>query len=98
MTTLWQAVLGAEPRLEAWVVRGHTDLRVARLPRSAWPIVGAAVARALTARGKSAVILVSSPERFADELRVWLSGQPPAFVFAEVRVSFLTGLLPLMRR
>ena len=57
MTTLWQAVLGAEPRLEAWAVRGHTDLRVARLPRSAWPIVGAAVARALTARGKSAVTL-----------------------------------------
>ena len=89
MTTLWQAILGAEPRLEGWVDRGHTDLHVARLPRSAWPIVAAAVARALTQRGKSALILVTGPERFADELRVWLSGQPPAFVFAEVGVSFL---------
>ncbi len=59
MTTLWQAVLGAEPRLEAWVVRGHTDLRVARLPRSAWPIVGAAVARAPARRvGRSQTVAV----------------------------------------
>src|SRR5438132_10288904 len=89
MTTLWQAALGAEPRLEGWVARGHSELHVARLPRSAWPIVAAAVARALIERGKSALILVSGPERFAYELRVWLSGRPPASVFAEVGVSFL---------
>src|SRR5256886_15774423 len=89
VTNLWQAILGAEPRLEGWVDRGHTDLHVARLPRSAWPIVAAAVARALTERGKSAIILVTRPERFADELRVWLRGQPPAVVFAQVGVSFL---------
>ncbi len=89
MTTLWQAALGAEPRLEGWVARGQSELHVARLPRSAWPIVAAAVARALIERGKSALILVSGPEQFADELRVWLSGRPPASVFAEVGVSFL---------
>ncbi len=89
MTPLWQSVLGAEPRLEGWVARGHTELHVARLPRSAWPIVAGAVARALTNRRKSAVILVQDPERFAEELRLWLNGQPAAYVFAEVRVSFL---------
>ncbi|OLB80287.1 MAG: hypothetical protein AUI15_42170 [Actinobacteria bacterium 13_2_20CM_2_66_6] len=86
---MWQSVLGAEPRLEGWVARGHTELHVARLPRSAWPIVAGAVARALTNRRKSAVILVQDPERFAEELRLWLNGQPAAYVFAEVRVSFL---------
>src|SRR5438477_1056921 len=89
VTPLWQSVLGAEPRLEGWVARGHTELHVARLPRSAWPIVAGAVARALTDKRKSAVILVQDPERFAEELRLWLNGQPPAYVFAEVRVSFL---------
>ncbi len=35
------------------------------------------------------LILVTAPERFADELRPWLSGRPATSVFAEVTVSFL---------
>ncbi|MGA7910500.1 MAG: transcription-repair coupling factor, partial [Candidatus Dormiibacterota bacterium] len=40
-------------------------------------------------RGRSLLVLVPAPERFADELRPWLAGVPPAHVFAEVAVSFL---------
>jgi len=33
--------------------------------------------------------LVPGPDRFADELRPWLAGRPPTYVFAEIAVSFL---------
>jgi transcription-repair coupling factor (superfamily II helicase) len=62
---------------------------VARLPRSAWPIVAGAVARACAERGKPLLILVPGPERFAGDLRMWLAGRPATHVFAEVAVSFL---------
>jgi transcription-repair coupling factor (superfamily II helicase) len=35
------------------------------------------------------VVLVPGPDRFADELRLWLAGRPATHVFAEVSVSFL---------
>jgi len=35
------------------------------------------------------LVLVSGPDRFADELRPWLAGRPATHVFAEVAVSFL---------
>ncbi len=89
MTALWQAAIGANERLDGWARRGSTELHVARLPRPAWPIVAGALARAIAERGKSVLILAESPERFADELRTWLSGHPMAYVFAEVGVSFL---------
>ncbi|HSS61033.1 MAG TPA: transcription-repair coupling factor [Candidatus Limnocylindrales bacterium] len=89
MTTLWEATLGANERLDGWARRGSTELHVARLPRPAWPIVGGAVARAAVARRKAVLILVQSPQRFADELRMWLAGEPSTHVFAEVGVSFL---------
>ena len=89
MTKLGQAVLGANARLEGWARRGSTELHVARLPRPAWPIVAGALARAITERKRSVLILVSNPERFAEELRTWLAGEPPTHVFAEVGVSFL---------
>ncbi|HEX2680289.1 MAG TPA: CarD family transcriptional regulator, partial [Candidatus Dormibacteraeota bacterium] len=62
---------------------------MARLPRPAWPIVAGSIARAAAAGGRSVVVLVQAPDRFADELRLWLSGAPPTHVFAEVAVSFL---------
>ncbi|HKW59585.1 MAG TPA: transcription-repair coupling factor [Candidatus Dormibacteraeota bacterium] len=89
MTELWRAVVGSEPRLERWVGRGSSELEVARLPRSAWAIVAGAVARAALERGKTVLVLVPGPERFAGELRLWLAGRPPTQVFAEVAVSFL---------
>src|SRR5438874_10779608 len=89
MTKLWAAVVGAAPQLAGWIGRGSGGLDVARLPRPAWPIVAGAVARAITERGVSVVILVPGPDRFADELRVWLAGNPATHVFAEVAVSFL---------
>ena len=89
MTKLWAAVVGAAPQLAGWIGRGSGGLDVARLPRPAWPIVAGAVARAITERGVSVVILVPGPDRFADELRVWLAGNPATHVFAEVGVSFL---------
>jgi transcription-repair coupling factor (superfamily II helicase) len=88
-TTLGQAVVGAAPALEEWIGRGKGELEVARLPRSAWPVVGGAIARAATEGGRPVLILVPGPERFADELRLWLGGRPPTHVFAEVAVSFL---------
>src|SRR5438309_1159557 len=86
---LRQATIGASPRLEGWVGRGSSEVHVARLPRPAWPIVAGAVARASVERGKPVLVLVQNPERFADELRMWLAGNPKTYVFAEVGVSFL---------
>ena len=87
MTELWRAAT-ADPLLLAWLERGG-ELEVARLPRAAWPIVAGAVARACAERGKPLLILVAGPERFAEELRMWLAGRPATHVFAEVAVSFL---------
>ena len=64
-------------------------MHVARLPRRAWPILAGSVARASAERGKPILVLVQSPDRFADELRMWLAGNPKTYVFAEVGVSFL---------
>jgi transcription-repair coupling factor (superfamily II helicase) len=89
VTKLWERVVAAEPRLARWISRRAGELEVARLPRPAWPIVAGAVARAVTATGRSVLILAPGPDRFADELRIWLAGDPPAYVFAEVAVSFL---------
>jgi transcription-repair coupling factor (superfamily II helicase) len=89
MSKLWEAVVSAAPQIPGWIARGPGELDVARLPRPAWPVVAGAVARALTERRMSVIILVPGPDRFADELRLWLSGNPATHVFAEVGVSFL---------
>ena len=89
MRALWEAVVGAEPRLERWLNSGAAELEVARLPRPAWPIVAGSVARAAAKQGKALLVLVPGPDRFADELRLWLAGSPATHVFAEVAVSFL---------
>ena len=89
MTRLWEATIAAEPRLARWAQRPASELAVARLPRPAWAIVAGAVARAATARGRQVLLLVPGPDRFADELRLWLAGAPSTHVFAEVAVSFL---------
>ena len=89
MTALWEGAVAAAPKLEQWIAHGSAELEVARLPRSAWPIVAGATARAITQRGRPVLILVPGPERFADELRLWLAGRPSTYVFAEVAVSFL---------
>ena len=86
---LWETVIAAEPQLERWLGRSGGELEVARLPRSAWPIVAGAVVRASAAAGRPVLVLVPSPDRFADELRLWLAGQTSTQVFAEVAVSFL---------
>ena len=89
MTVLWKEVIASEARLARWVERGGGELNVARLPRPAWPIVAGSIARGLAARGRQLLILVPGPDRFAGELRLWLAGNPPTYVFAEVAVSFL---------
>jgi transcription-repair coupling factor (superfamily II helicase) len=86
---LWEAAAGAEAKLADWINRASAELEVARLPRPAWPIVAGSITRALAARGRSVLILVPGPERFAEELRLWLAGDPPTYVFAEVGISFL---------
>ena len=86
---LWERTIGAAAGLERWLAAAPAELRVGRLPRPAWPIVAGSLARACQARGRSLLILVSAPDRFADELRPWLAGQPATHVFAEVAVSFL---------
>ena len=89
MSALGQQALDVAPGLRRWVTQGEGELRVARLPRPAWPIVAGAVARALADAGRSVLILAPAPDRFCDDLRPWLAGRPAAFVFAEVAVSFL---------
>ena len=89
MTALWQAAVEASPPLARWLERPDERLRVGRVPRAAWPIVAASIARDLAARGRTLLVLVPAPERFAGDLRPWLAGRPPVHVFAEVAVSFL---------
>ena len=86
---LWEAAAGAEAKLADWINRASEELEVARLPKPAWPIVAGSITRAIAARGRSVLILVPGPERFAEELRLWLAGDPPTYVFAEVGISFL---------
>ena len=89
MSSLWKSTIAAAPELERWIGGSSTNLEVGRLPRPAWPIVAGAIARACGARRRPVLILVPAPERFADELRPWLAGDPPVRVFAEVGISFL---------
>ena len=89
MSTLAERTLDAAPELRRWASTASGVLKVARLPKPAWPIVAGAVARAAAEAGRSLLILTSAPDRFCDELRPWLAGRPPAYVFAEVAVSFL---------
>ncbi len=89
MSNLAERTLDAAPELRRWASKASGELKVARLPKPAWPIVAGAVARAAAEAGRSLLILTSAPDRFCDELRPWLAGRPPAYVFAEVAVSFL---------
>jgi len=89
VSSIWKGAIAAAPALERWVGGSLTDLEVGRLPRPAWPIVAGAVARACAAARRPVLILVPSPDRFADELRPWLAGYPPVRVFAEIGISFL---------
>jgi transcription-repair coupling factor (superfamily II helicase) len=45
--------------------------------------------RAAAARGRSTLALVPGPDRFLNEVRIWLTGTPASYLFAEVRVSLL---------
>ena len=85
MSTLADQIVRSSPELDAWVARRRSVLDVARLPRAAWTVTAAAIARS----ARRVLILVLGPDRFADELRLWLAGDPPTYVFAEVAVSFL---------
>ena len=89
MTALWQRTIEAAPPLQRWLTASPAELRVGRLPRSAWAIVAGSIARVCHARGRPLLILVQAPDRFAEELRPWLAGRPATHVFAEVAVSFL---------
>jgi transcription-repair coupling factor (superfamily II helicase) len=88
MSSLWERTVAVAPSLERWL-KGGGELSAGRLPRPAWPIVAGSLARASIEKGRSVLILVTAPERFADELRPWLNGRPSTSVFAEVTVSFL---------
>ena len=86
---LWESTIAVSPVFAPWLEGGPSTLHVARLPRPAWAIVAGAVARACIERGRPVLILVPTPDRFAEELRPWLAGRPSTHVFAEVAVSFL---------
>ena len=89
MTSLWKSAIASSPAFQRWVGAPGSELHISRLPRPAWPILAGSVARASVEQGRSVLVLASSPDRFADELRPWLAGRPPVHVFAEVAVSFL---------
>ena len=87
MSTLWERTFGGA--LHEWLARPAGSLRAGRLPRSAWPLVVAAVARGAAEAGRPALVLCPDPARFVSNLRPWLSGRPSVYHFAEVTVSFL---------
>ena len=89
MSRLWESAIATAPALERWLAAAPGQLSVGRLPRPAWAIVAGSVARACHAQGRGLLVLVPGPDRFADELRPWLAGRPPTYVFAEIAVSFL---------
>ncbi len=89
MSSLAEGTVTAAPALQRWLEGSPSELEVGRLPRSAWAVVAGSVARACAARGRSVLVLVPAPDRFAEELRPWLAGRPATHVFAEVAVSFL---------
>ena len=89
MSSLWKSAIAAAPALERWIGGGVSKLEVGRLPRPAWPIVAGVVVRACAAQRRPVLILVPAPERFCDELRPWLAGNPSVHVFAEIGISFL---------
>jgi transcription-repair coupling factor (superfamily II helicase) len=89
LSKLWERALDASPELRAWATQVKGELHIVRLPRPAWPIVAGALGRALSDAGRSVLILAPAPDRFCDDLRPWLAGRPPAYVFAEVGISFL---------
>ncbi len=84
MTALWERVFEALGSSGAW-----TGPPLARTPRAAWPLVAGSLARACATTGHPLLVLAPSPERLLDDLRPWLAGSPPSFLFAEVGVSFL---------
>ena len=89
MTRLREGVIGVAPKLRDWIARASGEIEVARLPRPAWPIVAGSIAAEVVDRGTSVLILIAGPDRFADDLRLWLAGHLSTYVFAEVAVSFL---------
>jgi transcription-repair coupling factor (superfamily II helicase) len=89
LSKLWERALDASRELRAWATQVKGELDIVRLPRPAWPIVAGALGRSLSDAGRSVLILAPAPDRFCDDLRPWLAGRPPAYVFAEVGISFL---------
>jgi transcription-repair coupling factor (superfamily II helicase) len=100
LSTLWERMF--EGPLGAWLsapMASHsgglgTDggvpvLPLQRLPRAAWPLLVAGVARWAARSRRPLLVLAPGPARLVTDLRPWLSGRPPVYQFAEVTVSFL---------
>src|SRR4029077_16798374 len=66
VSNLWERALYSSPSLRRWASNRSGELRVARLPKPAWPIVAGAVARSAAEAGQSVLILVPAPDRFCD--------------------------------
>jgi len=86
LTALWEQVfesLGG--------VGVASRMRVGRLPRPAWPLFVAALARAVCSgdEPRHLLVLAPGPERLLEEVRPWLAGRPAAAAFAEVAINFL---------
>src|SRR2546422_7589513 len=88
MSALGQQALDVAPGLRRWVTQGEGELRVARLPRPAWPIVAGAAARALAGAGPAVLLLAPAPDRFSGDHRARLAWRPAAFVLPGVAGSF----------
>ncbi len=78
MSPFWRQVLGGRE------LSGRT---VSRLPVGAWALVAGALVRQAKAEGRTALVLVRHPDRFLAELRPWLAGTPPTYLFAELATS-----------
>ena len=87
MSALWERTF--EGALRDWLARPSGTPRAGRLPRSAWPLVVSAVARAAAREGRPLLVLCPGPARLVGDIRPWLAGRPAVYHFAEVTVSFL---------
>jgi len=52
-------------------------------------VVAGSLCRRAAESGRSAIVLVRHPERFLAEVRPWLGGNPPSYLFSEIAISFL---------
>src|SRR2546428_11530531 len=79
MSALGQQALDVAPGLRRWVTQGEGELRVARLPRPAWPIVAGAGAPGPAGAGRSGLVPPPGPDPLFGGPRARPAGRAAGF-------------------